>query len=183
MKIRTIFAAILSITANVLFAQTNLPIDTKNSIINWTGHAEVGTYAPKGTLNTKEGMIKTNGNLITGASLTFDMKSMDQENEHLLSHLKSDDFFDVEKYPVSVLEIDRISKNTAYGKLTIKNKTLPFECPVTIKQENNRFMITGGTVIDRTKFGIVYNSGSFFSGLGDKAIRNTFDIEFKIATK
>ena len=182
MKSRIILTAIFICIANVLFAQTTLSIDTKNSIINWTGHAEVGSYAPKGTLNVKEGVVKFNRRLITGGTLTVDMKSMSQENENLLAHLKSDDFFDVEKYPVSVLKIERISKNIAYGKLTMKNKTLPFECPITIKQEKDRFTITGSALIDRTQYGIIYNSGNFFSGLGDKAIRNTFEIEFRIIT-
>lgn len=183
MKTNFIITAIFCLVAKSLFAQSNLIIDTKNSVINWTGHAELGTYAPAGTLNFKdESTIQTKDAIITGALLVIDMKSMKQENENLLSHLKSEDFFDVEKYTLSTLKIERITNDIAYGHLTIKDKTLPFQCAVTVKKENNHYIISGNTTIDRTKFGIIYNSGNFFSGLGDKAIRNTFDINFKLIT-
>lgn len=40
---------------------------------------------------------------------------------------------------------------------------------------------TGTLKIDRTKFGIVYNSENFFKDLvADKIINNEFDVTFKI---
>jgi polyisoprenoid-binding protein YceI len=171
---------IACLATNVLFAQSNLSVDVTKSIINWTGHADIGTYAPAGTLNVKDGSVHMNAGSITTASITIDMNSMKQDNEHLLEHLKSDDFFNVEKYPESTININRVSNGVAYGQLKIKDKTLPFQCPVLITTSAGPITITGKAVIDRTKFGIIYNSGNFFSGLGDKAIRNTFDIGFVI---
>lgn len=166
-------------SSQYLFAQ-HLKIDTKNSLINWTGHAEIGSYAPAGTLNFSSGQINIANGRITDASLTIDMKSMQQENTHLLEHLKSEDFFDVEKYQFSSINITRVDNNRAYGQLTIKGKTKAFSCPVSIIKTDGKLLITGSTTIDRTAYGITYNSGSFFSNLGDKAIRNTFDITFKV---
>ncbi len=183
MKKLTLTITTILLLSTSLFAQNKLSIDLKKSTLIWTGHAEVGTYAPKGTLNIKEGSILQNKEFkIMGAVLLIDMKSMNQDNEHLLSHLKSEDFFDVEKYQTSTVKIEKISDGIAYGQLTIKGRTQAFQCPVTIKKENSHFVISGNTIIDRTKFGIIYNSGNFFTNLGDKAIRNTFDIEFNLVT-
>ena len=180
MKTKIILSLALVLFAGMAYAQVNLPINVSNSVINWTGHAEVGSYAPQGTLYFKSGSISIDKGEITSGLLTLDMKSMKQENEHLLEHLKSDDFFDVEKFPTSTILIEKIVNGTAFGQLTVKNKTQSFQCPINIVQRSATITINGKAVIDRTKFGIIYNSGNFFSGLGDKAIRNTFDIEFKI---
>lgn len=180
MKTILFFAGIFALTTNVLFAQTPASADIKNSIINWTGHAEVGSYSPAGTLNFKEGHVSMKDGNITAADFTVDMTSMKQDNETLLGHLKSDDFFDVAKYPTSRIVISKIANGRGYGLLTIKNKTLPFNCGVIIAKSNGKTIITGNATIDRTQYGIIYNSGNFFSGLGDKAIKNTFDINFSI---
>ncbi len=180
MKTKIILSLAFMFFTGLAFAQGNLPVNVSNSLINWTGHAEVGSYAPHGTLYFKSGSILVNKSEITSAILSIDMKSMKQENEHLLEHLKSDDFFDVEKYPFSTILIEKVVNGTAFGQLTIKNKTLPFQCRVNVGQGSSMITISGKVVIDRTKYGIIYNSGNFFSGLGDKAIRNTFDIDFKI---
>ncbi len=161
-------------------AQKTQNIDAKNSMLNWTGHAEIGSYAPAGTLAFKSGQVKFKGDQISSAVLLVDMKSLAQQNNNLAEHLKSEDFFDVEKYPQSTIKINKIENGKAYGELTIKNKTLPVVCPVNISKSDGKTTITGTLVIDRTSYGITYNSGSFFSGLGDKAIRNTFEVSYKV---
>ncbi len=183
MKTNLIIIFIIFLLNNRLSAQTTFPVNTVNSIITWTGHAEVGSYAPAGTLKLKDGTVTVKEKQSIAAKITVDMGSMKQDNEHLLEHLKSSDFFDVLKYPVSTIKIDRVINGNAYGKLTIKNKTLPFQSPVTIDIKDGITTISGKTIVDRTKYGIIYNSGNFFSGLGDKAIKNTFDVAFNISLK
>lgn len=180
MKAINIFTLILCLTENLLFAQDKLTLDCRSSMINWTGHAQIGTYAPAGTLNFKAGQATMNDGAIKSGFFVIDMKSMKQDNEHLLEHLKSSDFFDVESYPESTIRIDKISNNQAYGGLTIKGRSQPFNCLVTVRRENGRYIISGKAVIDRTAYGVTYNSDSFFTGLGDKAISNTFDVSFTL---
>ncbi len=162
-------------------AQTVYPIDTKTSVLKWTGHAEVGTYSPSGTLSVREGQVVIKDGNFTGANLLVDMNSMTQDNADLLHHLKSADFFDVEHYPTCTIKIDRIDNKTVFGTITIRAKTTPFEAPVAVAESNGRFLITGKITLDRTRYGIVYNSSNFFSGLGNQAIRNTFEVEFSLA--
>ncbi|TFF33542.1 YceI family protein [Mucilaginibacter psychrotolerans] len=180
MKTKLILLSLLCLSQTILLAQKKVAIDTKTSLLKWTGHAEIGTYAPSGTLNLWEGVVYLKGDEITAALLTVDMKSMKQENSDLVNHLKSEDFFDVEKYSVSTIKINSIRNGKAYGQITMKNKTQAFECPIAITKTGGELSVTGKAIIDRTKYGIIYNSGSFFSGLGDHAIKNTFDVAFNI---
>ena len=167
---------------SMALAQTQtLAIDSKTSTLNWTGHAEFGTYAPSGTLSVREGRIVIENGSLRRANLVIDMKSLTQSNADLTHHLKSSDFFDVERFPTAELNIDRIANATIFGTMTIKGKSAPFQVPVKVTEANNRFSITGKATLDRTQYGVVYNSSKFFSNLGDKAIRNTFEVEFALS--
>lgn len=177
---KLIFSILLCFICGLTFAQRDLIIDTKISVLNWTGHAELGSYAPAGTLSFSSGTVRYENKQISSARLVVDMKSMQQSNADLLQHLKSEDFFEVERFPQSIIAIDRVRNGRAYGKLTIKGKTQAFDCPITVSETNGKVGITGNTAIDRTKYGITYNSGSFFSNLGDRAIRNIFEVSFVI---
>ena len=161
-------------------ARQTLPIDPKASTLTWTGHAEVGTYAPSGGLTLREGQITLQNGTLAEARLVVDMKSMTQSNADLLHHLQSADFFDVEHFPVAVIRIDRVEGGTAYGTMTIKDKTAPLAAPVKVNNADGRFIMTGKAALDRTQYGVVYNSPSFFTGLGNKAIRNSFEVEFSL---
>ena len=108
------------------------------------------------------------------------LSNTDLEGEYkgkLEGHLKSDDFFGVEKYPTATLKFTKVksvSKN-AYkvtGDITIKGKTesITFDLSVYGNKAN------AALKIDRTKFDVRYGSTSFFDGLKDKAIYDEFDI-------
>lgn len=181
MKIIKLTLALVFLVLHGTFAQEKLNVDISKSIINWTGHAEIGSYAPTGTLQIKNGSVTVSRNVIIGADIVIDMRSLKNDNADLTKHLKDKEFFDVEKYPVGRIVIKSVRKDQAFGTLTVKNKTGKLSFPVTITKHHNGFIISGSAIIDRTKFGIVYNSSSFFANLGDKAIRNTFDVAFTIA--
>lgn len=158
----------------------SLPIDQKASSLTWTGHAEVGTYAPSGSLSIREGHILFEKGSLLQADVVIDMNSMTQSNPDLLHHLKSSDFFDVEHYPTAVIKIDRITNGNVFGSITIKGKSAPFQSPVKVTESDGRFVISGKVTLDRTQYGIIYSSTSFFSSLGNNAIRNTFEVEFSL---
>ena len=176
------FLCLLLLAPFPLLAQSRqvLAIDGKSSSLTWTGHAEVGTYAPSGSLSIRAGKIALEGGSFAGADLVIDMDSMTQANADLLHHLKSADFFDVQKYPTAEIRIDRYAGGMVFGSMTIKGKSAPLQAPVKVTQENGHFLIVGKVTVDRTQYGITYNSASFFSSLGDHAIRNTFEVEFSL---
>lgn len=147
---------------------------------SWTGYGEIGSYSLTGSLNIKQGSVECSGGAVTKALFVFDMQSISHENDNLESHLKDEDFFDVKKFPTATFELKKLQGNTATGSLTVRNVKKDISFPVTVAQQGTNIHLVGKAVIDRTVFGIHYNSNSFFENLGDSAIKNTFDFVFDV---
>ncbi|MFT5249394.1 MAG: polyisoprenoid-binding protein YceI [bacterium] len=156
-------------------------IKKENSKIAWKGYKVTGSH--EGTIDIKFGFLNFNENILTGGELTIDMTSIittDLEGEYkgkLEGHLKSDDFFGVEKNPTSSLVFTNVKatgKNSysITGDLKIKGitNTVTFDLSV----YGNK--ATASLKIDRTMFDVKYGSSSFFDGLKDKAIYDEFDL-------
>lgn len=110
-------------------------------------------------------------------------------NAKLINHLKSEDFFNIAKYPVATLKITKVlkikNKSNAYnltGNLSIKGITKAISFPATFKKVGNTYQATATISVDRTKWDIKYGSANFFEGLGDKAIKNEFELNVNIVT-
>ncbi|WP_430811996.1 MULTISPECIES: YceI family protein [unclassified Carboxylicivirga] len=160
-------------------------LDTKSSTITWLGKKVTGEHT--GYISFKSGSLKMKNNQLVGGEFTVDMTSItctDIENKDynakLVGHLKSDDFFGVDKHPTSHLKITKVSgKDSKYnvkGELSIKGKTHPIAFDV-IKEGHS---FTGKLVVDRTKYDVRYGSGKFFENLGDKMIYDDFELNFKV---
>ncbi|MBC7641594.1 MAG: YceI family protein, partial [Flavobacterium sp.] len=123
-------------------------------------------------------------NKIKSGIIIIDVKSIDHKDNHLKEHLRGKDFFEVDKYPTAILKITNCknlnnNEKEVSGNLTIKKTTKPIT--FIMKQMGNNF--SGKLSIDRTLFGVQYNSKSFFDNLGDQAIKNEFDLEFSLIAK
>jgi polyisoprenoid-binding protein YceI len=156
-------------------------IDPKSSTIKWTGHAQTGVYSPSGTLKVKAGNVSLNEKgLITDAYIAIDMTSLHQDKEEMEAHLKGADFFDVAKFPEAIFKLSEIKGNTATGLLTIKGITHLLTFPFSISRQNDQLGIKATLQIDRTLYGIKYNSTSYFQDLGSYAIKNEFELEISL---
>jgi polyisoprenoid-binding protein YceI len=175
------------------------PIETEGQLINsstkaaniigsdifWTGYGEVGGYSLTGSIKLKNANINTSNDSLKNALVVFDMASITHKEKNLEEHLKAEDFFEVSKYPTAIFETQNIvytndSTATANGMLTIKGISKPADISLQITKAKKQQIIKGKISIDRTVFGIKYNSKSFFGNLGDKAIKNNFDVAFKM---
>lgn len=184
---KSIFAIAMIFATVGLFAQ-ELTVDTKKSTLKWHGEKVTGEHF--GTIDLKEGMLVWKNNKIVSGQMIIDMTSITNTdiddagyNAKLVGHLKSDDFFGVEKYPTAKLNIKgsdafKDNKATVKGELTIKGITHPIEFEA--QKENDWFMAE--IVVDRSKYDVRYGSGSFFDNLGDKTIYDDFTLTVKIAT-
>lgn len=154
-------------------------IDLKNSQLLWSGRTAVKSH--DGTVDIAKGSLKILNENTTG-NLVFDMATINSDaGAGLDNHLKNEDFFDVETYPTASLVINNYSEGFFDAELTIKDKTINILVPVLINQKDEILIVSGKMEIDRTLWGIEYNSGSFFAGLGDRAISDSIGIEFEIA--
>jgi polyisoprenoid-binding protein YceI len=110
------------------------------------------------------------------------MPAENEGNAKLVGHLKSADFFDVEKFPSAAFEITGLKDNMLSGNLTIKGTKNNVSFPVTVSNEGDMMTLASEAfTIDRSKWNVKYGSKSFFDNLGDKFIND--DIELKITIK
>ena len=84
----------------------------------------------------------------------------------LVSHLKKPDFFDVKKYPRGTFQLTKaikVSSDSSYyitGQLTLRDITQEIHFPAIIVKNGEDIVTTASLMIDRTKWGITYQSGS-----------------------
>jgi len=183
-RVQTIIAAL--IIATVTFAFTSIEdgkkeIKIESSSVTWKGYKVTGSH--KGSIALKEGQLTFKDEKLVGGAFVIDMATIentDMEGEYkakLEGHLKSDDFFGVEKYPTATLVFNKVKstgKNSyeVTADLTIKDKTNPVTFDISIYGNK----ATANIKIDRTKFDVRYGSTSFFDNLQDKAIYDEFDL-------
>jgi polyisoprenoid-binding protein YceI len=166
-----------------------LKVNTTESKVNWEGRKIAGKH--NGHLKLKGGSLEMEKGALVGGEFEIDMNSVvveditDKEsNGKLAGHLKSDDFFSVEKNPVAKFKITKVEGKTVTGDLTIKGITHSISFPVETKTEAKKVSAVAKMEIDRTKWDIKYRSGKFFPSLGDKVIKDEFAVDVHlIATK
>lgn len=170
-------------------------VDNSKSTLKW--HAEKVTGKHDGNVMIKSGSLNFDGSNLKGGEFTIDMKSISNTDledasyrQKLENHLKSEDFFSVDKYPESKFVITSIEKKAdkhqITGNLTIKGITHAVTFPADIKISGDKVTAKADIVIDRSKYNVQYRSKSFFdiTALGDKMIYDEFTLSlYLIATK
>lgn len=183
--------SILSIAMTIVFsglAIANKPVkeekkDVKvsESTVTWKAYKVTGSHT--GTVDLKSGALMFEDGKLSGGEFEVDMTSLvstDLEGEYkgkLEGHLKSDDFFGVEKFPTSSIVFKNIKatgKNSyeVTGDLTVKGITKPVTFDVSVYGSK----ATATLKVDRAQYDVKYGSGSFFDDLGDKTIYDEFDL-------
>jgi len=186
------YKSLLSVIAIALLAMTSLTaedydVDTKQTKVKW--HAEKVTGEHDGYVSVKSGSLDYSDGKLEGGDFVIDMTSIintDIEDEgyrtKLENHLKSDDFFSVEKYPEAMFEITNVKtvsgKTTVHGEMTIKGKTKKISFPAEVSASGDALTATATITLDRSNYNVKYNSKSFFDieALGDKMIYDEFTI-------
>ena len=182
---KSIALALVAFVTFTATAQKSKKVDASKSTINWVGKKVTGAH--EGTITLKEGALIFKGKKLVGGNFTVDMTTINTTDldgkgkANLDGHLKSDDFFGVEKFPTATLVIKSLGEkgNGVYAvtaDLTIKGKTESIKFDLTVGKNTAETSLK----IDRTKYGIQYGSGSFFDNLGDKTISDEFELKVKL---
>lgn len=188
MKIFTLLFT-LALTAFSLTPEV-ATVNTSESTITWTAKKVTGQHHGKvpitsATLDYKNGKI-------LGGTFEMDMTSLTVEditdpgmNKRLTDHLKSDDFFSVEKHNNSTFKITEAKSSNGKdyqltGDLTIKNITKPVTFPATVAVNGGKITATGKLTFDRTHYDIKFRSGSYFENLADKMIYDDVELDVKL---
>ncbi|MEQ9278502.1 MAG: YceI family protein [Balneola sp.] len=112
-----------------------VPIDIKKSEVKWKGTKMRGLGKHEGIISIKSGYFETKDGEFYGGEIVFDMNTITvtdiPEREpiprrRLNNHLKSEDFFGVEKYPEAKFLIVKVLKKekqniTVEGELSIRD--------------------------------------------------------------
>jgi polyisoprenoid-binding protein YceI/rhodanese-related sulfurtransferase len=163
------------------------------SHLAWTGRGIGGSHT--GTIKITAGSFQIMRGSPFKASFSVDMNSIANLdikdpawNEILIAHLKSDDFFDVEKFPAAQLEVTAFkpvegAKTGAANyrlaaKLTIKGITKEIEFPATVYlRDDGAISAEAHFDIDRTEWNILYGSGRFFEKLGRHLVHDLISLQ------
>lgn len=192
-KMKTL--GVLVFASLFLFAFTTINSDkievsAESSKISWKGYKVTGEHS--GTIKLKSGAFEFEEDKLVGGTFVIDMATItctDLEGEYkgkLEGHLKSADFFGVEKYPTAKLEITKVVERgtpgeyKVIGNLTIKETTKEIKFNAAVMRNDNVVKSEAQITIDRSDFNVKYGSGSFFDNLGDKTIYDEFDLELQV---
>ncbi|MDQ1097293.1 MULTISPECIES: YceI family protein [Chryseobacterium] len=152
-------------------------LDTLNSRVEWKGYkifksestSHFGTIRfESGDVTVKDGKLESGKFVADMNSLTsVDLKDDQEQMGKLNSHLKSGDFFEVDKFPTASYEITKVTSvsegdyNTLLdGNLTIKGITRPvqFKANVSVKQGGEVSIATEPKDISREEFGVKFQA-------------------------
>ena len=181
MKTNALLSLLLIMVTSLAFAQSDFNLDS--SKIKWVGK-KITNQSHSGTLKFKKVNLKIDNNASISGQFEVDMHSLTNTDlsgewkQKLEGHLKSDDFFSVEKYPEASLIITKVNsiKNNLYdltGNLTIKEITRPVDFTLTVLDDR----IESNLTFDRSKYDVQFASGSFFENLGDNLIYDEINLE------
>lgn len=168
-------------------------IQKSSSTVNWTGKKVLGLHT--GTIDVSKGYLETEGKQVKGGDIKIDMTSItvtdikdSKSHKEFKDHLFHDDFFAIDKFPVSNLQIEAVNhlRNNNYkinGVLTIKDISHPIEFVATVDVFGETLHALGEITIDRTLYNIRYGSGKYIANLGDKLIYDDFILQFKVVAE
>lgn len=110
--------------------------------------------------------------VITGAriTLTIDVASLDTGIEMRDRHLRSADFFDVERFPTIAFQSVRVEsagrRATVVGRLTLHGVTREIAVPVDVQATNTALVASGEIIVNRGEYAMNYNS--FLNPIGNE---------------
>jgi len=175
-----------------------LVVDAQASSIKWIGSKIGGSH--HGTIGLKSGSLAINGQEVASASFIIDMNTIVDEdltqkdmNEMLVNHLKSEDFFDVAKYPESSFTVTKVEAAAnatdsinymVSGNLKMKDveKNITFGAKVT-KEGDVYKAVTVPFTIDRTQWNVKYGSKTLFSDLKENIVNDNIELQITIVAK
>jgi len=174
------------------------PIDVAASVIEWTGRNPNGGH--HGTLRLASGEVQIEAGVIHG-SFTLDMTSIDnvdlagQELKPVLeAHLKSDDFFFVERFPGARFELTATpitppphlgaANYRVTGTLHLRGIRAAQEFTATILPTTEGGLVAEAHFdFDRTRWGVIYGSAKFFRHLGKHLVFDPISLQLRMVTQ
>lgn len=127
-----------------------------------------------------EGTVTAAGD-VTG-TVTVDAASIDTKNGKRDTHLRSADFFEVDKYPHITVAIQSVKPAgqdvTVTGTLTVHGQSRPLSFPATVSGfDSDELSLDGEAQVNRAELGLTFNQ------LGMMSMDNTITVHLVFTRK
>ncbi len=173
-------------------------VDCKQSVIYWFGRNRNAVH--HGTVQLSSGEINIKGAQVEGY---FDInmssiKNIDLEGDplhhNLIDHLLSEDFFFVESFPKASFTIKSVERMEdipsslpnvrVQGDFELRGRKNDIEFLATVSPpQDGEVKIDTHFDIDRTRWGVLYGSSSFFEHLGYHLVYNHISLEIRLVAR
>ncbi|QXE92775.1 YceI family protein [Geomonas subterranea] len=186
--------------ADAAVADGSYAIDTEKSTLEWIGRNLNNRH--HGTVAVHSGELVMRDGRLTAGFIVLDMSSIENRDlqdpywrDLLVRHLKSEDFFAVERFPTATFrftrwepestEFSEASEGTVFGELTIRGVTRHIGFPAVVApQQDGSVKAHAHFDIDRTLWDAGYGSGKLFERLGMHLVHDLVTLElFILAVK
>lgn len=153
-------AAVAETTSAAAVEAADVPLNLEKSKVEWVGAKVTGDH--KGGFNTFSGSVKfAEDGKLAAVSVEIDTTSVYSDADKLTEHLKSADFFEVEKYPKSTFQSTAIAYNddgtfSVTGDLDLHGVKKVITFPASATVEGGEFIATSEFTLQRFDFGIEY---------------------------
>jgi polyisoprenoid-binding protein YceI/rhodanese-related sulfurtransferase len=172
-------------------------LDLDESKAVWIGRNLLNKHWGHVAIASGEVEIK-NGIPLRGEA-TLDMRRItcsdlagNELHDVLIHHLESDDFFDTERFPEARFTFDRVERCAdkpgcrnlgLLGNLTLRGVTRPLSIDaVAGVTGEGRAALQSTFAINRTEWGVLYGSGSYFRRLAGHLVNDEIELQLRIVT-
>ena len=136
-------------------------LDTARSSVGFLAESRLGDVP--GVFHKWQIDAKVPADLSKGSGrFVVNVASIDTQNKRRDDHLRNPDFFEVEKYPEAVFTIGSVSTEgdtvLVNGKMRIKDVERSETIRFRKTESEDRLELKGRLVVDRTQYGITYDS-------------------------
>jgi polyisoprenoid-binding protein YceI len=146
-------------------------VDPQRSEIGFAVKSLWGLQTVRGVFGAYSGSLEVRADGAAG-ELTIDADSLDTGQKKRDRHLRSPDFFDVERHPQIVFTATGVTRRngalTANGDLVVGASRTRLDVPVAVEQAaDGALQLAGETIISRRAAGLVWN---WLGTIGDEAV-------------
>jgi polyisoprenoid-binding protein YceI len=137
-------------------------LDAAGTSIELRAKAMWGLAKVRGRINALEGSGVVGEDGAVSGTIVFDATSIDTQNKKRDTHLRSGDFFDVEKYPTFTYSATGATQTDqgllkVTGSLTIRDQSRPLDLLVSAaRAAPGRATLTAEAEIDRRQWGMTW---------------------------
>ncbi|MAY84013.1 MAG: hypothetical protein CMP59_07765 [Flavobacteriales bacterium] len=171
-------------------SQDTIQVDLSSSNVRWKGTKMRGAGKHEGIIQLQEGYFLIIHDTIVGGEFILNMNTIEVTDipEHepiprkrFNDHMKSEDFFNASKYPISKFSIARIQGHTQdsiliFGVLTIKDVSRH----ISFKAAKQKSVVSTKFKFDRFKWNINYEGDWIDETFVDKDIEISIELKMNI---